>query len=441
MGPGDGRLTICTPARRLSSAWLLEEGRVCENPQMLSPDTLADIYRDLHSNPELSFQETRTAGIVAEHLTEMGFEVTTGIGGTGVVGIFRNSDGGTAMLRADMDALPVAEETGLPYASTATARDDDGNEVPVMHACGHDVHVTCLLGACSQLSTERDTWSGTLVAVFQPGEEVAGARLMVDAGLADIVPKPDVVLGQHVAPFPVGVIGLRSGPAFAASDQVTIVMRGRGSHGSRPEASVDPIVMAAAVVMRLQTIVSREVTPTDPVVVTIGQMYGGFKVNIIPDTATLKINIRSYSADTREKVIASVVRIAKAEALASGAEQEPLIEISDDAFPVLVNDPDASARTLPALAASPALVVDPGPVSGSEDVGMLATAVGAPCVYWLLGGLDPELFDGATSMEAIQARVAELPANHSPKFAPVIEPTLTNGIAALVSAAREWLPA
>ena len=408
---------------------------------MISNDALADVYRDLHTNPELSFQEERTAGIVADFLTQWGFEVTTGVGGTGVIGILRNGEGGTAMLRADMDALPVAEETGLPYASTKTATDETGATVPVMHACGHDMHVTWLLGASSKLAEERDTWSGTLVVAFQQGEERGGAVRMVDGGLAAIVPKPDVVLGQHIAPMPVGIIGLREGPAFAASDQVTIVMRGRGSHGSRPEASVDPIVMAAAVVMRLQTIASREVSATnEPVVVTVGKMYGGFKENIIPDTATLELNVRTYGEDVRERVLNSIVRIAKAEALASGADEEPLIDISEEAFPVLVNDPAASQRTKAALEASPAFVVDPGPVTGSEDVGMLADALGAPLVYWIIGGLDPALFDGATSVDAIQARIAELPANHSPKFAPVIEPTLTNGINALVAAAREWLP-
>lgn len=408
---------------------------------MITSDELADIYRDLHLHPELSYQETRTAGIVADYLTQWGYEVTTGIGGTGVVGILRNGDGGTAMLRADMDALPVAEETGLPYASTATATDDSGNTVPVMHACGHDIHVTCLLGAASRLAAERDTWSGTLVLVFQQGEERAGALRMVEGGLADIVPKPDVVLGQHVAPMPVGVIGLRPGPAFAASDQITIVLRGKGTHGSRPEAGVDPIVMAAALVLRLQTIPSREVSATsDPVVVTVGRIEAGLKGNIIPDTATLELNVRTYSEHIRAKVLASIVRMAKAEAQSAGAELEPLIDISTEAFPVLVNDPAACERTRAALAASPAFVIDPGPVTGSEDAGVLATAVGAPLVYWLLGGMDPALFEGAMSVEAISERIAELPANHSAEFAPVIEPTLTNGINALVTAAREWLP-
>lgn len=408
---------------------------------MIATDRLADIYRDLHANPELSYQETRTAGIVSDFLTGWGYEVITGVGGTGVIGILRNGDGATVMLRADMDGLPVAEETGLPYASSATAIDDDGNTVPVMHACGHDMHVTCLLGAASQLADERDSWSGTLVMVFQQGEERSGACRMVAGGLADLIPKPDVVLGQHVAPLPVGVIGLRPGPAFAASDQVSIVLRGKGSHGSRPEAGVDPIVMAAALVMRLQTIASREVSATsEPVVVTVGRIQGGLKGNIIPDTASLELNVRTYGEDVRQRVLDSIVRITKAEALASGATKEPIIKISPESFPVLINDPAASERTKAALAASPALVVDPGPVTGSEDVGVLADAVGAPLVFWLLGGLDPALFDGATSVEAIQARIADLPANHSPHFAPTIEPTLTNGINALVAASREWLP-
>ena len=406
----------------------------------MTPDELADIYRDLHEHPELSYEEVRTAGVVASQLTDLGFTVTTGVGGTGVVGVLENGDGPTVVLRADMDALPVAEDTGLPYASTATVVSEDGARVPVMHACGHDVHVTCLLGACSQLADDRGEWSGTIVAVFQQGEERAGARRMIDAGLVDLIPNPTVVLGQHVAPLPAGLIGLAAGPAFAASDQVTVVMRGRGSHGSRPEASIDPIVMAAAVVMRLQTIVSREVSPVDePAVVTVGQIFGGQKENIISDSATLKINVRTYSEDVRERVLAAIARIARGEAIASGATEEPIVEVSEESFPVLVNDADAVERTVPALAASGAMVVDPGPVSGSEDVGMISDALGVPIVYWLLGGLDPAEFVGASSVDEIKARIADLPANHSPEFAPVIEPTLTNGVAALVAAAREWL--
>lgn len=408
---------------------------------MTDTAALADIYRDLHSHPELSFAETRTAGIVANFLTNLGFDVTTGVGGTGVIGLLGNGEGPAALLRADMDALPVREETGLPYASTVTTTDAAGSEVPVMHACGHDVHVTCLLGACAELAQHRDTWSGTLAVIFQPAEEVAGARKVVDDGFADKLPPIDVVLGQHVAPIPAGVIGLRSGPAFAASDTVDIVMRGQGSHGSRPEASVDPIVMGAAVVMRLQTIVAREIAPTsESAVVTVGTFHAGSKENIIPSEAALGLTVRTYTDDVRDRVLAAIDRIARGEAIASGASDEPLVKVSPDSFPVLINDPDAVERTRTALSASGALVVDPGLVSGSEDVGMLATAVNAPLVYWLLGGQDPADYEGATTIEELHKRMAELPANHSPYFAPVIEPTLTNGVNALVAVAREWLP-
>lgn len=409
---------------------------------MISSEELADIYRDLHANPELSYQEHRTAGIVADFLTKLGFEVHTGIGGTGVVGLLRNGDGPTVALRADMDALPVAEETGLPYASSVVATDIDGTTTPVMHACGHDMHVTCLLGASAALVEDRDQWAGTLAVIFQPGEERGGAIKMVDDGFADLIPNPVVLLGQHVAPLPVGLIGLKPGPAFAASDQMAITLIGKGSHGSRPETSVDPIVMLGAVIMRLQTIVSREVAAVgEPAVVTIGQVSAGTKENIIPDTATLKLNVRSYSEDVRERVLKAITRIVRAEAAASGAPAEPIIELSTEHFPVVVNDPEACARTKPALEASPSLVIDPGPVSGSEDVGMLATAMGVPCVYWILGGLDPADLNGAATVDEIRARIAELPANHSPKFAPIIEPTLTNGINALTHAAKEWLAA
>ena len=220
---------------------------------------LAAVYKDLHANPELGFHETRTAALVAAQLSASGFEVTTGIGGTGVVGLLRNGEGPLVLLRADMDALPVEEKTGLPYASVARAVTDSGVDAPVMHACGHDVHVTCLLGACAALSADSSSWSGTLFAVFQPAEELgAGAQAMIDDGLFERFGRPDVVLGQHVAPLPAGIIGLRHGAAFAAADSLSIVLHGRGGHGSRPEASVDPVVMAAATVMRLQTIVSRE---------------------------------------------------------------------------------------------------------------------------------------------------------------------------------------
>jgi amidohydrolase len=405
-------------------------------------EPLAELYRDLHRHPELSFAETRTAAIAAAWLREAGFTTTDAVGRTGVVGVLRNGDGPTALLRADMDALPLLERTDLPYASGAVGVDRDGAEVPVMHGCGHDMHVACLLGAAQALAADRSSWRGTVLAVLQPAEEVGqGAQAMIDDGLYDRFGRPDVVLGQHVAPLPAGALAVRTGPAFAAADAVRVVLFGRGGHGSRPETTIDPVVMAAAAVMRLQTIVSREVAGTDTAVVTIGAVHAGTKENIIPDRAELLLSIRSFDPAVRRRTLDAIERIVRAEAQASGAERVPEVTVFDS-FPAVVNDEQAVARTMPALhkAVGPDKVFDPGLVTGSEDVGLLATAAGAPCVFWLLGGADPRLFDAARRREDIIARVAELPSNHSPLYAPVVEPTLSVGVDALASAARTWLP-
>lgn len=402
-------------------------------------DEWAEVYRDLHHNPELSFQETRTAGIVAARLSAMGYDVTPGVGGTGVVGVLRHGDGPTVLLRADMDALPVEEKTGLDYASTSRGTDPSGADVPVMHACGHDVHVTCLLAACDALAADRSTWSGTVLAVFQPAEELgAGALAMLDDGLLDRFGTPDVVLGQHVAPLPAGVIGLRGGATFAASDGVRILLHGKGGHGSRPDATVDPVVMAAATIMRLQTIVSRELAGTETAVLTVGKVAAGSASNVIPDDAELLLNIRSYDVGVRDRILAGIDRIARGEAAAAGAPREPDVE-HFASFPSVVNDEKAVEATRAALAGVCTAVVDPGLVTGSEDVGMLATTAGAPCVFWLLGGADPSLFEGLDTLEQIVDRVRTIPSNHSPLYAPAIEPTLTIGRDALVAAARTWL--
>ncbi|TWD84026.1 hippurate hydrolase [Kribbella amoyensis] len=403
---------------------------------------LSELYKDLHAHPELSLQEVRTARVVADRLRALGFEVTEGVGGTGVVGSLANGAGPTALLRADMDALPVDEQTGLTYASTVRSADQHGQDVPVMHACGHDMHVTCLLGAAAALAGDRDSWRGTLVLAFQPAEELGvGAQAMVDDGLFELVGTPDVVLGQHVSPLPAGVLGLTAGPCFAGADTVKITLYGRGGHGSRPEVCVDPVVMAAATVLRLQTIVSRDVAASDPVVVTIGSMRAGTKENIIPDEAELQLSIRTFEPAVLRTVLASIERIVNGEAATSGAPRAPRID-HPMSFPAVVNDPDAVARTRPLFAAEfgPGRLVDPGPVTGSEDVGILARAAGAPCVFWLLGGADPQHFAGLTEMADLHEAVAKLPSNHSPLYAPVIEPTISTGVAALTAAARGWLP-
>jgi amidohydrolase len=400
-----------------------------------------DVYRDLHANPELSFAEHRTAGVVAAWLGYHGYEVIENVGRTGVVGVLANGDGPVIALRADMDALPVAEATGLPYASTTRATTTDGDDVPVMHACGHDMHVVCLLGACAELVRTREEWTGTVVAVFQPAEELAqGAQAMVDDGLYDRVPRPDVLLGQHVAPLPAGTVGIRSGDFWAASDSLRVVLYGAGGHGSRPETTVDPVVMAASLVLRLQTIVSRQVAAAETAVVTIGSLNAGNTANIIPDCAELMINVRSVDPEVRSRVLAAITRIARAEAVAAGAPREPEITLLESA-PTLTNDPAATERTLPALASvvGPERILDPGPVPSSEDVPILATSIGAPLVFWLLGGADPALYANARTVEQMQGVAGRIPSNHSPLYAPVISPTLEVGIATLVAAARVWL--
>jgi len=400
-------------------------------------ETLAAVYRDLHAHPELSFQETRTAGIAAESLQALGFEVATEVGRTGVVGLLKRGEGPTVLVRADMDALPVEERTGLDYASTARGTDPDGNDVGVMHACGHDMHVTCLLGAAAELAADP-TWSGTLQVVVQPAEELgAGARAMIEDGFYDRFGRPDVVLGQHVSPLPAGALGLHPGPAFAAYDALKVTLHGSGGHGSRPETTVDPVVMAAAVVMRLQGVVSREVAGGETAVVTVGTLHAGTKVNIIPDDAVLEISVRTYDVHVRARVLAAIARIVNAEAAASGAQRAPDIETTES-FPMVSNDPDACVRTTGPLGGV-GMVVDPGPVTGSEDVGMFAEEAGVPCVYWLLGGADPAHFREATGLEAITRVLAGLPSNHSPLYAPVIDPTIEVGVRALVVAAKEWL--
>jgi hippurate hydrolase len=409
---------------------------VADGPEL---EALAVLYRDLHAHPELAFAEHRTAAIVAERLLELGYAVTTGVGGTGVVGVLSNGTGPTVLLRADMDGLPVLEQTGLPYASTVHAMDARGADVPVMHACGHDMHVTCLLGAAAELAATRDDWHGTLLLVFQPAEEQGkGAQAMIDDGLYTRFPVPGIVLGQHVMPLPAGVLGVHGGPAMAGADALQVVLHGKGGHGSRPETTVDPILMAAATVLRLQGIVSREVAGGDTAVLTVGALRAGTASNIIPDQAELLLSLRSYDDKVHDTMRAAIDRIVKAEALASGAPQDPEITTMVS-FPVLVNDPAECARLTDLFNAGVGLTLDPGPVTGSEDVGLLATAAGVPCVYWFLGGSDPALFTGATTVEEARGIVDGLPSNHSPLFAPVVEPTIRTGVLALATAARAWL--
>ncbi|MCX5084397.1 amidohydrolase [Streptomyces sp. NBC_00401] len=401
-------------------------------------DELAAFYKDLHRNPELSLQETRTAGLLAKRLREAGFdEVAEGIGVTGVVGVLRNGEGPVVMLRADFDALPVEEKTGLPYASQARGVDHEGRDVPVMHACGHDMHAACLTGAAMLLAQSRDEWRGTLLVVFQPAEELAvGARGMVDDGLFERFPKPEIVLGQHVGPLPAGVIGYGTGPVMAAADSLDLTLHGRGGHGSRPEASIDPVLMAANVVTRLQGIVAREVPPAETAVVTVGRLQAGTKDNIIPDRAELGINVRTFTPAIRDKVRNAIERIATAESRASGAAEPPEFAWTGSA-PALVSDPEATQATVAAFAEhfGQQRIMPMPQVNASEDVGVFGEVLDVPTVFWFWGGLDTETVLGALQED----RLDELPSNHSPHFAPVVEPTLSTGVEALVVAATTWL--
>lgn len=398
---------------------------------------LNSLYRDLHSHPELSHAEHRTAGIVATHLAELGLTVTAAVGITGVVGVLENGEGPVVHLRADMDALPVREETGLEYASTVIAVDASGTGIPVMHACGHDMHVTCLIGAVEQLVKRRSEWTGTLVAVFQPAEEtMLGAKSMVTDHYVDRFPRATVVLGQHVGPLPTGVVAVRPGTTMASTDSLEIVFTGQGGHGSRPESTIDPVVAASATVMRLQTIVSREVQPGVLTVVTVGSFHAGSKSNIIPATATLGVNVRTVTAESRTRVLESISRIAAAEASASGMPVAPVITTVEQG-PATVNDPTATERLRSRFIAEfgESAVIDPGILTGSEDVGELAKAADAPLVFWFFGGVEPALFAQAAASGTVDR---DIPGNHSPLFAPVPEPTITNGTRNLVIAALEW---
>ena len=415
----------------------MSETKTLQNLDGLLPD-LEALYKDVHSHPELSMQETRTAGLAADRLRAAGYEVTTGIGKTGVVGLLRNGDGPTVMLRADMDALPIEEATDLPYASKATMINREGKTVPVSHMCGHDMHVTWLAGAAKLLAEARSTWRGTLMAVFQPGEETAeGAQAMIDDGLFKRFPKPDVVLGQHVMLGPSGTVAGRPGAITSAADSLQIRLFGRGAHGSMPQASIDPVIMAASTVMRLQTIVSREVAAAEAAVVTIGALQAGTKENVIPDDAIIKLNVRTFDEGVRKRVLAAIERIVNAEAEASGAPRKPEITKLDH-YPLNLNDRDASRHVVDAFRThfGAERVRETGPAPASEDFGSFGTEWHSPSVFWFVGGTDPQIYAKAKAANKIN----ELPVNHSPKFAPVIHPTLRTGVEALVVAACAWLP-
>ncbi len=394
-----------------------------EIPAELRED-LHTLYRHLHGAPELSMQEHATAELIRARMDALGCE-TFVCGGTGVVAVLRNGEGPVVGFRADTDALPVAEDTGLDYASTARGVLPDGTEVPVMHACGHDTHITSAVGAATLLAGNRDAWAGTVVFLFQPGEETAeGAMAMLQDGLWDRAPRPEIVYGQHVWPGRAGQVELTSGPAMAMADGWKVTVHGRGGHGSRPEDTIDPVVLAAHMVVRIQSIVSREIPAQQAAVITIASFHAGLKENIIPAVAEFTVNVRNLDADIREQVLTALRRVIRGEAVTSGAPEPRIDEIYT--FPLLVNDP-AETDTLRAVlgaALGAENVLDRPAQMGSEDFGHLPDAIGVPGVYWFFGGMSDAAVDGD----------APVPTNHSPFFAPVVEPTLSTGVTAAVSA-------
>lgn len=398
-----------------------------------------DLYRRVHQHPELGHHEVETAAAVADELRSHGYTVQEGIGSTGVVGVLENGDGPVVLMRADMDALPIEEATGLPYASTEHATDRDGQEVPVMHACGHDAHVACLLGAARLLAQSKSSWHGTYVALFQPAEELAdGAEVMLKGDLAAKIPHPDVALAQHLLPFPAGRVGTRPGAFLSSGDSMRVTVWGRGSHGSMPQLSVDPVVLAASIVLRLQGVVSREVAPGEFAVLTVGRIAGGSKSNVISDHAVLELNIRTFSETTRTTIVNAIHRIVDGECATSGSPKAATYELYDH-YPVTDNDPDVTATVASAFSdyfGDRAFTIDRQ--SASEDFSEIPDALGTPYTYWGVGCIDPDLYAKAQAAGTVST---DIPANHSPRFAPVIEPTLQAGTAAAVVAALAWLAA
>jgi len=384
-----------------------------------------ELYRHLHQNPELPFQERETAAEITRRLTSYGYEVQQ-IGG-GVVGVLRNGPGRTVLFRADIDALPVQEATGLPYASTRTVLDAEGHTVPVMHACGHDFHIVAALGAAKMLAEHVSGWTGTYVALFQPAEETGrGAQAMVDDGLVDKIPKPDVALGQHVLATPAsGKVGTVAGPMLSTAACIRVKVFGKGSHGSMPHLGIDPVVLAATIVTRLQTIVSRELAPGQFGVATVGSLQAGTKANIIPDDATLLLNIRAYDADVREKLLASIERIVRGECRIAQSPREPEIELYDQ-YPLTDNDPVVTEQVTAAMLDyfGADRVETLAPIPASEDFSNLPRALGIPYTYWGFGAFTPDQ--------------TPLP-NHNPRFAPALQPTLRTGTEAATVAVLSYL--
>ncbi len=403
---------------------------------------LMELYRDLHAHPELSFEEFDTAKKLAARMRELGFEVTEGVGKTGVVAVMENGAGPTVMLRADMDGLPVVEQTGLPFASKEIAVPASGVETGVMHACGHDTHMAAWIGAAQQLAGRKDEWSGTLVMILQPAEEIGeGALAMIADGLYTRFPKPDYAIAFHdAAQFPAGMIGYSPGYALANVDSVDIVIPGVGGHGAYPHTAKDPIVLASAIVSRLQTLVSREVNPLDSAVVTVGSFHAGAKHNIISDEAKLQLTVRSYSDETRKQLLDGIARIARGEAIAAGMPEDkmPTVTVADPYTPSTFNSPEFTEQVMAGFKArfGEDRVVKVPSVMGGEDFGQFLRAdpEGMKSLIFWVGGVPQAEFEAARRGEA------DLPSLHSPFWAPDAEKVIATAAEALAAATLKLLP-
>jgi amidohydrolase len=418
---------------------LLSAFAYTQNPSLkevnnVYPDAHA-LYVDLHQHPELSGHETETAGKLANKLRVAGYEVTEHVGGTGIVALLKNGSGPVIMLRTELDALPVEENTGLPYASRVRTKDDAGREVSVMHACGHDVHMASLVGTAEVMARTKTNWHGTLILIGQPAEEtIGGAEGMLRDGLFTRFPKPDAIVALHVGnELPAGAVSITPGIYNTNSDSVRITIYGKGGHGASPDTTVDPIVIAARTIVSLQTIASREVKPGELAIVTVGYIRAGTKNNIIPDQAEMGLTVRTYKQDVRKQVLAAISRITKAEAEAAGAPREPAVEHYEGTDAVY-NEPGLAERLRSPLEAALGKdqVSTAGPITPSEDFSFFVEQ-GVPGFYFSLGGADPHKFTEA------KANGTHLPSNHSALFAPDVDPALHTGIAAEVAVLRYLL--
>lgn len=391
---------------------------------------LVEIYRELHANPELSLEEVETAARVSSAFRDAGYEVTPGVGGHGVVAVMTNGPGPVVLIRGDMDALPVHEETGLSYASRVVTRREDGSEAGVMHACGHDVHITNLIGTAEYLANSRDSWSGTLVAIAQPAEELGrGAVAMMDDGLFDRFPRPDYTVALHVeSSLAAGTVGYTAGWSHANVDAVDVTIYGRGGHGARPHTTVDPVTASAYFITQLQTIVSRRVDPLDPAVITVGSIHGGHKHNVIPDEVKMQLTVRSYSDDVRETLLGGIRQIARDTCKTFQCPKPPNVSVRDQYTPAVYADPDLveTAKRVFGRAFGDERVIERRPSMGGEDFGRYARTLGVPGIMYRLGTVDPTAL-----RESEKPNGTPLPSLHSSRYAPIPEPTLRTGIVSM----------